>query len=487
LKTEFKEIQKTNAILHLKKCFGYALAQNEGNITKLASTLRCIPDHFFNRHENCGIWCHRNSENHSKKQKIIFKNPALYDQLTTMFSKYAKNAHKFSIAASSQANESFNNIMAHKAPKNICYSRSESCCYRLASAVCTKNDGESYLTDVEKKLLLSPGKHTKFFASQLDKIRKKRSLKSKLPSTKYRRNLLVRERENLRKKNESSEGVQYQSNCGFTENNEDLNIFHETQFADLPTILLSADTCTIVYFDLETSGFHKYDEILQIAAKCDRTFCVYVNPTKDINAHAFRHTGLQNIAGELFLHGKKVLSVPLKNALDAFQQFLNLFSKPCLLVAHNAGFDTTHLLRAILKHSMIADFKIIAGFSDTLELFKKHFPKRKGEGKFKLCELAKDYLNINSNESFHEALYDVEILEKLSAFIDKKDLYTNCKSYMESIIHVKNLQKTATTLSLLKPLKGIISNGMLRKIASQRITFEVLKEEYDKKGKDGLV
>jgi len=326
------------------------------------------------------------TENHSKKQKIIFKNPALYDQLTTMFSKYAKNAHKFSIAASSQANESFNNIMAHKAPKNICYSRSESCCYRLASAVCTKNDGQSYLTDVEKKLLLSPGKHTKFFASQLDEIRKKRSLKSKLPSTKYRKNLLVRERENLRKKNESSEGVQYQSNCGFTENNEDLNIFHETQLADLPTILLSADTCTIVYFDLETSGFHTYDEILQIAAKCeDRTFCVYVNPTKDINAYAFSHTGLQNIAGELFLHGKKVLSVPLKNALDAFQQFLNLFSKPCLLVAHNAGFDTTHLLRAILKHSMIADFKIIAGFSDTLELFKKHFPKRKGEGKFKLC------------------------------------------------------------------------------------------------------
>jgi len=33
-------------------------------------------------------------------------------------------------------------------------------------------------------------------------------------------------------------------------------------------------------------------------------------------------------------------------------------------------------------------------------------------------------------------------------------------------------------------LKGIISNGMLRKIASQRITFEVLKEEYDKKGKE---
>lgn len=147
----------------MKKCFGYALAQNEGNIIKLASTLRCIPDHFFNRHKNCGIWCHRDSENHSKNQKIIFKNPALYDQLTMMFTKYAKNAHKFSIAASSQANESFNNIMAHKAPKNICYSRSESCCYRLASAVCTKNDGESYLTDVEKKLLSSPGKHTKNF------------------------------------------------------------------------------------------------------------------------------------------------------------------------------------------------------------------------------------------------------------------------------------------------------------------------------------
>lgn len=70
-------------------------------------------------------------------------------------------------------------------------------------------------------------------------------------------------------------------------------IFHETQLADLPTILLSADTCNIVYFDLKTSGFHKYDEILQIAAKCeDRKCCAYVNPTKDITAHAFRHTSL---------------------------------------------------------------------------------------------------------------------------------------------------------------------------------------------------
>ena len=50
--------------------------------------------------------------------------------LVQLFTKYAANASKFSVAASSQANESFNNIVANKAPKNKCLSRSETCDFR---------------------------------------------------------------------------------------------------------------------------------------------------------------------------------------------------------------------------------------------------------------------------------------------------------------------------------------------------------------------
>ena len=67
-----------------------------------------------------------------------------------LFDKYANNSNKFSVAASSQGNESVNNIITHKSPKNVCYSRSASADYRVAGAVCCKNDGEVSLLNVKK-------------------------------------------------------------------------------------------------------------------------------------------------------------------------------------------------------------------------------------------------------------------------------------------------------------------------------------------------
>lgn len=87
------------------------------------------------------------------------KDDNLYQKLIELFEKYAKNSHKFSMAASSQSNESLNNIMAHKAPKNRCYSLSESADYRMASSVTAKNDGEKYILNVREKLSMPCGTH----------------------------------------------------------------------------------------------------------------------------------------------------------------------------------------------------------------------------------------------------------------------------------------------------------------------------------------
>ncbi|KAK0159530.1 hypothetical protein PV327_010976 [Microctonus hyperodae] len=81
----------------------YAIAQNKDKSRELAVAMLSMSDHLFERHKICGS-C----------------------------------SEKFCIAASSQANESLNNIMAHKAPKNCCYSCSESTDYRYASAICTR-------------------------------------------------------------------------------------------------------------------------------------------------------------------------------------------------------------------------------------------------------------------------------------------------------------------------------------------------------------
>ena len=117
------QLKRKGVIAHLKKCFSYAVSQYKGQSDKLATQLKRITDHVFGYHENCGDWCIP-----KKRHSITLSDQTLYHELVQFFNKYAANAHKFSVAASSQANESFNNIVAHKAHKNNCLSK---CCMRF--------------------------------------------------------------------------------------------------------------------------------------------------------------------------------------------------------------------------------------------------------------------------------------------------------------------------------------------------------------------
>lgn len=55
LRNRYKEMRRCETIPHLKKCFAYAVSQNQGSSRELAETLRSIPNHFFNDHSNCGM------------------------------------------------------------------------------------------------------------------------------------------------------------------------------------------------------------------------------------------------------------------------------------------------------------------------------------------------------------------------------------------------------------------------------------------------
>ena len=213
-----------------------------------------------------------------------------------------------------------------------------------------------------------------------------------------------------------------------------------------------------------------------------RKFSVYINPTKIIDDKASVHTGLKNIHGDLYFRGEKVISVSLKDALQSFLQFLKLSSKPCSLVAHNVTFDKSHLLRAILKCSMVPNFRKIAGFLDSLPLFKKHFTSNKTPGEYKLSELAIKHLHVNSNDKFHEALYDVEILDQLVSLTNNKSLFESSKSYKDCLIHLTKLRNTASAMHCLFPLKGVISDHILKKMVSQDIKYLDLLNKYKDEG-----
>ncbi|KAK0158038.1 hypothetical protein PV327_011232 [Microctonus hyperodae] len=300
-------------------------------------------------------------------------------------------------------------------------------------------------------------------------------------------------RKALRTKNASSEGVQYESNCEMEIDPGFNNI--SSNLTSLNNVTLCVDKCSIVYFDLETSGFQKNanivqwrisgsgvrHNILQIAAKSENTtFNVYVTPTKPVDVSASKITGLQNIDGCLFVHGKEVHTLSITEALVSFLQFLISISPHCLLVAHNARFDSSHLIHAIITTNMVDEFSnVLIGFTDTLNLFKRNLPERKGRDMFKLESLAQDILQINS-EKFHDATYDVEILNKLvTTLTTKQVLIDNHKSYID-------LARKAITLPSLRILKNTVSNATIQKLATSGISYDKLSKVYEEFGHEGI-
>lgn len=110
-------------------------------------------------------------------------------QLATVLSRDAENADKIAPCGSSQANESFNNLVATKNPKYKFNAGSEALPFRVAASVCQKNLGTTYVLDVNKKIGVSPGEDTKKFRATNDKYRARRSLYQNTREYKNKRSL----------------------------------------------------------------------------------------------------------------------------------------------------------------------------------------------------------------------------------------------------------------------------------------------------------
>ncbi|XP_046410232.1 uncharacterized protein LOC124174789 [Neodiprion fabricii] len=294
MQSSYKELARQGVSPHIKKCFSYAVSQNKGKSEQLALNLKQIPDHLFSRHENCGNWCNPN-----KKHTLNLSDETLYGALVNLFEVYAANSHKFSVVASSQGNESFNNVVAHKAHKNKCLSTSAACDIRVASAFCVKNDGDKSVLNIQKKLNLPNGLQTVKYVRQMDVHREKITIFNQTKGKKIRRLELKRKRELLRKNNEKSEGITYESNCGINRLNDYVRDSKKSNIIDEHETI-------VVYFDIETTGFAADAHILQIAAICDtEVFNVYIHTKTNIFASASAVTKLHHDHGKNLFHDKK--------------------------------------------------------------------------------------------------------------------------------------------------------------------------------------
>jgi len=204
---------------YLVKGFVYAVSSNKGDQDGTRTALRNVVKHAYGEHASCGDWCgySRNPEDYVHKglpKGAPLSSVELRPELEGIFERFASQAEKICPCASSQSNESFNNLAASKHPKAKHYGRSESFNYRIAAAVSQKNIGTKYIVDVNQTCGLSPGQITRKMRKMKDKYRAKRCEAQKTKAYKLRRNIWKQRKSRQGAAAERREGFTYQSECG---------------------------------------------------------------------------------------------------------------------------------------------------------------------------------------------------------------------------------------------------------------------------------
>jgi hypothetical protein len=124
-----KDLRRSETVEYIVKNFMYALMQNQGNPQKLKGRLAQIVPHMYGKHDKCDKWCayakdpdkYNNDPSQLKYKKLPFKKPLscpkLRITLDALVTTYQAKADAVAYLGTSQANESFNNCVASKAPK----------------------------------------------------------------------------------------------------------------------------------------------------------------------------------------------------------------------------------------------------------------------------------------------------------------------------------------------------------------------------------
>lgn len=119
----------------------------------------------------------------------------MLEDLQKILDSFINSADRLLKMGSTQGNESFNNIVASKNPKNRFYGGYESTAFRVAAAISQKNIGHDALSKVYENLLLSPGKNTQLFlARAANKRAYNKNIKSSIAYNKRRQELVFNDK-----------------------------------------------------------------------------------------------------------------------------------------------------------------------------------------------------------------------------------------------------------------------------------------------------
>ena len=258
-----------NSAKHAKKMVAYALRQciaeqtakienpadptTQYDVDHLWKRMRQAKEHMFNRHTaedslvdmscaNCGDWCgalkgamntltneykptltrktiSANGNCYGGETRGWLKGAALESRMDVIFNKLGsrkklqESCHPFS----SQRNESGNNMIAHKAPKDRTYSFSSSYSFRIAATVVQENGGmDAFVTVYQHQFNIEPGNYFRRYMAAADAAAGKRLENACTREAKTRRKYRRENANKQRLQMEAAEGKTYGAGIGIT-------------------------------------------------------------------------------------------------------------------------------------------------------------------------------------------------------------------------------------------------------------------------------
>jgi DNA polymerase-3 subunit alpha (Gram-positive type) len=167
-------------------------------------------------------------------------------------------------------------------------------------------------------------------------------------------------------------------------------------------------------FDLETTGVHNSDAIIQIAAvrsdgrAAGETFCTLVRPHRPIPAFITELTGITP--------GQAAAAPQLRQALPRFLEFAGA----SLLVAHNANFDVRFLQNAFARLNPRPAPRRIH-YMDTLQMSRALHPARQSHTLDALAGHCQIPLPANRHDALADSLLLAGIFHRLMARLRQED------------------------------------------------------------------
>ena len=262
--------RKNKPINYIRKFYSYAIIQNKNNPEKLSQNLRPIVPHMFCDHASCGDWCkHKETEGKSSAfsaAQLAESNATdVREDLSNILEIHARSSGRLAPNGSTKTNESFNNVVSSKCPKNKHYSSSDSFAFRLSGAAAQKNLGKAYIADVIESKGLSPNNLIRRSAKVRELQQIKRKIKENTKSYKVRK-ISLQELRGKKLEMLHNKGVTYQKSIGF-EHIDDGPSYSVPDFTPEPKYFTHEINGPIVYFDLETTeaAAGERSEICQIS------------------------------------------------------------------------------------------------------------------------------------------------------------------------------------------------------------------------------